>query len=78
MHQQKQIRIKSQQKITDTGYDTKDSTAKYEAYNNLHECCKYDRKATESVKHDKDCCSSKDCTASKNCCTDKRAKDAKD
>lgn len=68
---------KIQQKITDTGYDTKDITAKDEAYNNLHERCKYDRKATESVKHDKDCYSSKNCTASKNCCADKCAKRCK-
>lgn len=72
---------KIQQKIADAGYDTKDLTAKDEAYNNLHECCKYDRKATEqsAVKHDKDCCSDTKCTKdAKDCCTDKCAKDSKD
>ena len=69
---------KIQQKIADAGYDTKDLTAKDEAYNNLHECCKYDRKEATAVKHDKDCCSDKNCSASKDCCTDKCAKDAKD
>lgn len=69
---------KIQQKIADAGYDTRDLTAKDDAYNNLHECCKYDRKASESVKHDKDCCSAKDCTASKDCCTDKCTKESKD
>ncbi len=69
---------KIQQKIAAAGYDTKDLTAKEEAYNNLHDCCKYDRKEAATVKHDKDCCSDKNCTASKDCCTDKCAKDTKD
>lgn len=67
---------KIQEKIAAAGYDTKDITANDDAYNNLHECCKYDRKAgTGSVKHDKDCCSAKDCKPGKECCTDKCAKD---
>lgn len=36
---------KIQKKIAKAGYDTKDFTASDKAYNALHGCCKYDRKA---------------------------------
>jgi hypothetical protein len=34
------------------GYDTQDVTADNKAYDNLHGCCKYDRKETAEVKKD--------------------------
>jgi len=37
--------VKIQQAIAASGYDTKDFTADNEAYNKLHECCKYERKS---------------------------------
>jgi periplasmic mercuric ion binding protein len=70
---------KIQEKIAASGYDTKDLTASDDAYNNLHECCKYERKGNaENVKHDKACCNDKECKPGKECCTDKCAKDSKD
>lgn len=36
---------KIQQAIAAAGYDTRDLTADDAAYNKLHECCRYDRKA---------------------------------
>ncbi|MFW2477459.1 MAG: heavy-metal-associated domain-containing protein [Sediminibacterium sp.] len=69
---------KIQEKIAAAGYDTKDLTANDEAYNNLHDCCKYDRKAVTGMKHYKACCSDANCSDAKECCTDKCAKDAKD
>lgn len=70
---------KIQEKIAAAGYDTKDVTANNDAYNNLHECCKYERKSNvETIKHDKACCSDKECKSGKECCTDKCAKDSKD
>ena len=36
---------KIQEAIAKTGYDTQDFTAVKSAYDNLHGCCKYDRKA---------------------------------
>jgi len=35
-----------QQAIAKTGYDTQDFTGDDDAYNNLHGCCQYDRKAS--------------------------------
>ncbi len=37
--------IKIQEAIAKTGYDTQDVTGDDAAYNNLHGCCQYDRKA---------------------------------
>lgn len=37
--------LKIQQGIAAAGYDTRDLTADNTAYNKLHDCCKYDRKA---------------------------------
>ena len=39
--------VKIQQAIAASGYDTKDFTADNEAYEKLHECCKYERKASK-------------------------------
>jgi hypothetical protein len=57
---------KIQQSIAASGYDTQDFTAKNEAYDKLHECCKYDRKETSQVKEEKSCCEGND----KECCKD--------
>jgi copper chaperone CopZ len=42
--QKKTSSQKIQQKIADAGYDTRDVRANDAAYNNLEECCQYDRK----------------------------------
>jgi hypothetical protein len=68
---------KIQKAIAAAGYDTQDFTAPNEAYNNLHECCKYDRKSaapsgaaapTEKCCEGKDCCKDGKCTMGKDCC----------
>lgn len=41
---------KIQQAIARSGYDTQDFTADNKAYDNLHGCCKYDRKDAGKVK----------------------------
>ena len=41
--------IKIQQAIASSGYDTQEFTASNEAYNNLKECCHYQRKAVSQV-----------------------------
>lgn len=46
---------KIQQSIAKAGYDTQDFTAVQSAYDNLHGCCKYDRKASVST-NAKGCC----------------------
>lgn len=70
---------KIQQAIANAGYDTQDFTAPAAAYDKLHECCKYDRKNTESkasAAGDK-CCDGKDGKCAKcakgekaDCCKD--------
>jgi len=40
---------KIQEAIAKSGYDTQDFTAVQTAYDNLHGCCKYDRKADAEV-----------------------------
>ncbi len=59
---------KIQEAIAKTGYDTQDFTAVNSAYDNLHGCCKYDRKAaaTEKAK----CCNSETCGTGTDCCKD--------
>lgn len=52
---------KIQQAIADAGYDTQDKTASDEAYNNLHGCCQYDRKADATKSATAQCCDKKDC-----------------
>ena len=44
--------LKIQEAIAKVGYDTQDVTADDKAYDNLHGCCKYDRKETAAVKKD--------------------------
>jgi periplasmic mercuric ion binding protein len=39
---------KIQEAIAKSGYDTQDFTAVQTAYDNLHGCCKYDRKGTQA------------------------------
>lgn len=39
--------VKIQQAVAASGYDTKDFTADNEAYDKLHECCKYERKTAK-------------------------------
>ncbi len=39
---------KIQQAVANAGYDTQDFTGNNKAYNNLHSCCQYERKATAS------------------------------
>ena len=62
--------VKIQQAITTAGYETKDLSATSEAYNNLPECCHYDRKQT--VKQQTANCCNKEMKCSKDggCCTD--------
>ncbi len=47
--------VKIQKAIAKTGYDTQDFTADDKAYNKLHGCCQYDRKAATETKAKK-CC----------------------
>jgi hypothetical protein len=47
--------VKIQEAIAKSGYDTQDFTAVQTAYNNLHGCCKYDRK-TAGASNAKKCC----------------------
>jgi len=42
--------LKIQQAIAKAGYDTQDVKGSDAAYNKLHGCCKYERKATEPAK----------------------------
>ncbi|MFM2326394.1 MAG: hypothetical protein RIR31_596 [Bacteroidota bacterium] len=41
--------VKIQQQIAKAGYDTEGFTANDKAYNNLHSCCKYDRKMGSTI-----------------------------
>ncbi|MBL7702077.1 MAG: cation transporter [Ferruginibacter sp.] len=42
---------KIQEAIAKAGYDTQDFTAVQTAYDNLHGCCKYDRKNTAAISY---------------------------
>lgn len=64
-----------QKAIAEAGYDTQDYTANDEAYKNLHGCCQYDRKNTNTSSPTNCCakdadgkmvCVEKNCTA--DCC----------
>lgn len=72
--------VKIQEAIAKSGYDTQDFTAVQTAYDNLHGCCKYDRK-TDAASDKKKCCtpgekctmdaadcSKMDCCKDKTCC----------
>ena len=73
---------KIQGAIAKSGYDTQDFTAVKSAYDNLHGCCKYDRKADAGT--NAKCCSSEkcgsgaDCCAGETCCKDKSCCSKKD
>jgi hypothetical protein len=63
---------KIQKAVAASGYDTQDFTAPDEAYNKLHECCKYDRKAATPAKSGaaaagSACCDGKDCCKDGKC-----------
>ena len=66
---------KIQQAIAASGYDTEKFTADNKAYDNLHGCCQYERKASSDLtKVSKtDCCSDSNCKD--NCCKDGKCKD---
>ena len=57
---------KVQQKIAATGYDTEKVTGDNKAYDKLHGCCKYERKASEVSKEK--CCETNDCCKDATCC----------
>lgn len=59
---------KIQKGIADAGYDNVKYTGVEEAYNNLHECCKYDRKAAASAEAKACCMKDGKCTGDKECC----------
>ena len=70
---------KIKQAIAATGYDTPGFTATDEAYDNLHQCCKYERGTTKSESND--CCKGGVCSKEghngKDCCK-KEMKSMKD
>jgi TusA-related sulfurtransferase len=73
---------KIQKSIAKAGYDTQDFTAVQTAYDNLHGCCKYDRK-TDASSNAKCCSSDKcgtgaDCCAGETCCKEKSCCSKKD
>lgn len=69
---------KIQQAIAKSGYDTQDFIADNSAYDNLHGCCKYDRKGGADA--NAKCCDSATCGTDGGKCTEacKLAKDCKD
>lgn len=64
---------KIQEAIANAGYDTQDLIANDKAYNNLHGCCKYERKSTstEMNMEKKKCCDNMACGTEKEDCKDK-------
>jgi periplasmic mercuric ion binding protein len=61
--------VKIQQAIAKTGYDTQDFTGDNKAYNNLHACCKYDRK-TDAAAATTKCCDNEKCGKDEAACKD--------
>ncbi|MDO9373434.1 MAG: hypothetical protein Q7T76_03395 [Ferruginibacter sp.] len=60
-----------QKAIAGAGYDTEGVTANDAAYDNLHGCCKYDRKATAAETSDvKACCDNSTCGKEGSTCKD--------
>jgi hypothetical protein len=61
---------KIQKGIANAGYDNEKYTAPEDVYNNLHECCKYDRKVADKKATEAAACCMKDgkCTGDKACC----------
>ena len=65
----KTSRVKIQESIARTGYDTQDLTADSKAYDNLHGCCQYERKAGDAAnKNTKACCDHADCGTEADAC----------
>jgi len=63
--------LKIQEAIAKTGYDTRDVTADQTAYNSLHGCCKYERKAASTVSEKTACCSMEGCVKDIEACRQK-------
>ncbi|MGE5107185.1 MAG: cation transporter [Sphingobacteriales bacterium] len=64
---------KIQKAIADAGYDTEKYSATDDAYNQLDECCKYDRKQvkeTAKAGDEKKCCDMDKCGKEKDACKD--------
>ncbi len=70
---------KIQEAIAKVGYDTQDFTADQSAYDNLHGCCKYERKSSAmpvvlscckdaTCGKDEAACKEKGCCKEKTCC----------
>ncbi|MEO6254137.1 MAG: cation transporter [Ferruginibacter sp.] len=59
---------KIQQAIAKSGYDTQDFTAVKTAYDNLHGCCKYERK--DAAATGTKCCADEKCTMKAGDCKD--------
>ncbi|MDQ3277197.1 MAG: hypothetical protein M3Q06_02660 [Bacteroidota bacterium] len=53
---------KIQKAVAGVGYDTQSVKATDDAYNNLHECCKYDRTAAATNVAATSCCDHEKCT----------------
>lgn len=53
---------KIEKAVAGVGYDTQNEKATDEAYNNLHECCKYDRTAAKNAAATNSCCNHEKCT----------------
>jgi hypothetical protein len=52
---------KIEKAVAGVGYDTQNVKATDEAYNNLHECCKYERKASNATAAAQSCCEHEKC-----------------
>jgi periplasmic mercuric ion binding protein len=62
---------KIQKAIAAAGYDTRDFTASDDAYNKLHFCCQYDRKASDTTNANSTaCCDTDKCGKDASCCKD--------
>jgi periplasmic mercuric ion binding protein len=63
---------KIQKSIADAGYDNVGMKTTTEAYDKLHDCCKYDRTAAATSNEKMDCCKDGKCTKEghdgKDCC----------
>lgn len=78
---------KIQESIATVGYDTPKYKATDEAYNKLHECCKYERVGEKasccdgvscSKEECKKCCADGKCTTGMDCCKDAHSAHAAD
>lgn len=69
---------KIQQAVAAVGYDTRDVKTTNEAYDKLHDCCKYDRSASAVEDPKMDCCKEGKCSKpghdGKDCCKNADAK----